>query len=385
MKGDPLPYSTQIAGDKKILFIPHKLDVDSNKECFEFTAMISVVAAEYGFEIQITKRECLPAFWNTVKALRNVIEGFYFCLMRDEISPSDNVPTQFKTGWAYAQWYAYSAASGDQSGGSYVKINRSVKLSEAQGAAWTSKESLADLTRLGNTLRILASQAKLRIGPVRKYLKGKGFFVQTNAGKKPSAGLYLQEELERVTLCWSQKVEAIEQRYNAIPEHFSQLGPGDTMATILEVFNIENPTNIKKIEEARTSRIPDLLVDAPKVRGQKPEKVIAKGAGLPEKLIAIGGGDSVRTIGKVMYSPLIRGLTKNTFIDLVIREVNGILRNRGSLVATRIAQLAAVNPQPAELETLTNAESYVTIAAQTYLEIIPDRRGNSTWDGVFPV
>jgi len=384
-EGEPLPFTLTRSGEEKIAFIPLDLGAEADDVIVSFVTMFSVLADAAGYEIKASGRAVAATFWNTVKALHPGLEGAFFCLDRDSITPMDNIPAKHKLGWDFALWYAYSRASGDNEGGKYLRIKRQTSLAALEGAAWSSKESLADLSRLTSSIRNLAGEFASKVGPIRKFLKGKGYFQESNAGKKPGAGLYLPEELEIVQDNWHARVNSISNVYDTMPEHFSGIGPGDKIATLIKEFNIPNAETTRKIEEAKKNRLPELLVKAPKVRGKSQEMTIAKGSGLPEKLISLNGGDSVRTVGKVMYSPLC-GLTRNDFTDTVIKEVNSILSGRGSRTARIIsANEASTEARVVELVAKSRvAEPFVTAAASVYLEVIPDRRGNTAWDGTFP-
>jgi hypothetical protein len=380
---DPLPFTYTSISGTNTLFIPDVINTEDNK-IVRPSAMILKLAQMAGIELQITKREVKTTFWNSFKALNDAIEGLYHCLSREEISPLDNIPKEFKLGWDFALWYAYVGMSKDYNGGRYLSITKQTSLSGSSGTAWTSNESLADLNRLTSTLRTIAmAHGSIKPGKVKKFFRNKGYFLQAHVGKRPSAGLYHTEELPIVSQNWEERVAKVSKIYDKIPESFNQLGPGEQVSSLMREFNIENSSITKKIEESRIARIPELLVDAPRVRGQKPQKTIAKGSGLPEKLLSLQGGESVRTIGKVMWSPIIMGYNKNQFIDLTIKEVNGQNQRGKSYIGSLMVK--ASNDEDEDLEELLKGvEPFVAIAAQTYLEILPDRRGNPAWDAVFP-
>jgi len=382
--GDPLPFSVTWTGDKYTLFIPYQVTAD---------VLVHKAAAYYfklgdmaGFEMKVTRREVDNAFWNSVKALLPALEGAYLCLNRKEITPMANIPKEYKLGWDFALWYSYAAMTGDENGGAYLQMPRVTSLKGSSATAWVTKERLADLVRLTSTIRLVSLQiGKSKDGIIRKFLKGKGYFLQQCVGKQPGAGLYHAEELPIVQENWRSRRERISVIYDKIPEKFSNIGPKNNVASIIALFNIENTSEVKKIEEYRATRIPELLIDGPKPKkGEPPTKLIAKGSGLPEKMINISGGNTVRSIGKVMYSPLIKGYTRNEFIDFSIKETNSLRHKKGQSLMMRM-RTAAHEHEDYDTEMLLEGLSpYVTAAAQTYLEIIPDRSGNPAWDAVFP-
>jgi hypothetical protein len=385
-EGDPLPFSVITKGNRTTFYIPKELP-ENDEKLVKFVALFVSIAESVVDKIEITKREVKPAFWGTCKALQDSLEGAFYCLKRETILPQDNIPANLKTGWDFALWYAYSGASGDTDGGNYLRINRLTSLSSVSDTAWGSKESLADLVRITNSIRTISTKYGGKLGECKKFLKGKGYFQQMACGKKPSAGLYQPEELDLVVRNWETKFTSVNEAYDAIPLTFAAVGPGDKTATIVSRFNIANPANIKKIEETRLARIPELLVDAPKVRGKKQEKTISKGNDLSEKLISISGGNIVRTIGKVFWTPL-QECSKNVFVDLCIEETRSLLSGRGSRIHRRLTELEGiVTPSDVQRElasTLRSCMTYVSAAANVYLEVIPDRRGNSAWDAAFP-
>jgi len=383
--GDPLPYSIIPKDGTNVGYIPVGLPDDSTT-LVEFTGFFVKLCHEAGFTIDVTKKEVKSTFWGTVKALKDSFEGAYFNLMRTDVAPQDSIPAKFKAGWEFSLWYAYSKCTGDTTGGSYLKIHRVTSLTAVSTTAWGSKESLADLTRLTSSLRQLSeSIGKQKVTQLKKFLKGKGYFQQTNCGKKPGAGLYHPEELDIVTEAWTTKFNRIGEIYDNIPNLISAISvPGDKVATIMTRFNIQNPDQVKSIEESRANRIPELLVNAPRQRGREQEKTIAKGTDLPAKLIAMDGGNTIRSIGKVMWSPLCTGMSRNTFTDIAMREARAVVTGGGSSIARRINTLSDMEHPPEELNVLTNAQSFLLAASSCYLEVIPEKRGNPAWDGAFP-
>lgn len=243
---------------------------------------------------------------------------------------------------------------------------------------------MVEISRLNAFIRAVAEKKSADLGSVKNFLKGEAYFIQKYVGKKPVAGLYTDEEMPLLTQNWASKTQMIKDVYRDIPKTFAELGPSG-ISEYLKKFNIETPSKIKSIEEAKMKRIPMLIVISGRGKGQSKE--IAKGGNLPEKLINIDGGDNVRTIGRVMYSPNL-GVNMNYFTDLAMRQVNSLLdRDRKmTYLDSRIADLASWNTPEAgaELAVLESIMSQVQQAAQVYLEVIPNRRGNPSWDAAFP-
>jgi len=352
-----------------------------------FAAVYYQLTQMAGFVAKPTSREVAPAYYSLYKNLAKTVEGSYHCMNRDEIAPQDNIPEEFRIGWNFGLWYAYVGATGDTDGGSYLRITKQTKLTAEATSAWAEGTKITDLTRFTSSLQTLCKAIGARREmSVRKVFKPKGFFLQTNGGKKPVAGLYHPEEIEIVQMNWESRMQKIADLYDQLPSKISDMGPKNNVATYVQRFNISNTEVAKKIEECKSTRIPELLVDGPKGKDRKPTKMIAKGSDLPQKLSSINGGDSVRTIGKVMYTPVVQGFTKNQFVDLVVKEVNSKLSDaRFSYLSKMITKLETDKTAPSsELEKYVMVEPYVSLATSVYLEVIPDRRGNSSWDGVFP-
>jgi len=98
--------------------------------------------------------------------------------------------------------------------------------------------------------------------------------------------------------------------------------------------------------------------------------------------------EKIRTTGRVLWSPLLGDLKPNEFVDLVIRDTKSLLDKTSKLswFDQELKRLLESTSRTDRVlyERYIGAVSQIHLATQVYLEIIPDRRGNSTWDAVFP-
>lgn len=383
--GDPATFSCiPTPGGKTRVYFPEAIPEDKQDERLSTLGLLIEIAEFCDYDVYVTRRETDPTLWTTLDALKDTILGAYYCLSRDKIAPVDNVPKNLKGGWEFIQWYAYSRGANDNSAGDYLKIPRVVSLLSASGAAWGSNKQFTDLVRITALLRLAGGHASKKLDDPKKFLKGEGYFLEKYAGKKPIGGLFADEELTVVVRNWTTKSDNIRNAYSRIPNTFRDLPEGGISAAVA-AFNIRAPPLIKDIEDAKSKRISNLLVTTG--RGRNQTKEISKGGNLPEKLLAINGGDSVRTIGKVLWSPLYVGTTQNEFTDLVMRNANSMLRREGNVLPYLDTLLIAARNNPAmreEVERLESIMAPVGQATQVYLECIPDHQGNQAWDSVFP-
>jgi hypothetical protein len=367
------------------VYFPRTIPEEKGDQRLSTLGLLIEIAEFCDYDVYETKRESTASLWNTLDVLKDAILGAYYCLSRDKISPMDNVPKELKAGWEFILWYAYSKASGDSERGDFLKIPRLVRLISSTGAAWGDGKQFTELTRITTLLRLAGAHASKKLDAPKKFLKGEGYFLEKYAGKKPIGGLYADDELALVVQNWTQKSDRIKKVYKDIPDSFTGLGPAGISATIAQ-FNIQTEQRIKNIEDAKQRRIPSLLVTSG--RGRNQTKEIAKGGNLPEKLLSIDGGDSVRTIGRTLWSPEFTGITQNQFTDIVMRNTVSQLSRRDQILGFFDQQLTYFRDTPGQNASFLayNAISgAVSQATQLYLEVIPEHRGNPTWDSVFPI
>jgi hypothetical protein len=380
-KGDPSPLSLITLDEKTYLFLPKELPDDNKEKCLTTLGFLIKMAKDCNISIAETEKPLSKTFWKTIDLVSDSVYGAYVCTQREKLSPGVNIPAEMKLGYEYMLWYAYSKAANDQSGGQYLAIPRVTSLFASVGNPWGQDKQFSEITQLYSLLRFFAAIYSKKIDSPKKFLKGEGYFLERFVGKKPVGGLYTDEELPKAVQHWTDKVKKVKDVYHNIPDKFSSIGLSG-ISEILKRFNIETPKTIKDVEDAKSKRIPLLLVKSGKGKNQKTE--IAKGGNLPEKLISIEGGDSVRTIGKVLWSPNM-AISTNEFIDLVIKNTNSML--------DKSVKSAYIDVILSELRDKGQAQKHDQIAASigainqattVYLEVLPDKRGNSTWDAVFP-
>lgn len=388
---DPYPLTVAIVEGRSVLYVPNDLPTEhaSDEKIAEIIAVLCALATEAEVDIQITSRVVSARTWNSYAALYDAVKGAYYCLSRSEITPGSSIPAAYKTGWEYALWYAFVSASKikPDSGDTFFTIKRQTKLSSAGKEAWSDKETGADLLRLSNTIRHFAGlHGKQKCGGIDKFLKKKGFFIEHFCGKKPVAGIYTESELE--TLCeeWSEKVAKISYRYDGIGSGSVASRAGQTpngLQDVLSSFTLAKSDRSKKIEDTARSRVPDLLVETGSGRNKR--KVIVKGGTLGEKLLSINGGNSVRTIGKVTWSPEY-GLQKMQWIDACMGQARSLhLRTTPTWLEETYRRLGSAAADATLLEWYRGLEPAISAAAQIYLEAIQENTGNPTWSATFGV
>jgi hypothetical protein len=388
---DPYPLTISALEDQVVLYIPASLPADHKdiEKISEVVSMIASLADKAGFSIKITSREVKPTVWNTYVALHECVKGAYFNLSRSEILPSSSIPSQYKTGWDYSLWYCFASGAKlkSDSGDSFLTIKRQTKLSPALGGIWSDKSNAAELLRLSTTIQIIAKHLADELGPLDRFLKKKGYFVENFCGKKPVAGIYTDSELELLTEEWQAKISRVTKRYDIIRGRDNvQDACGDSpggLQDILGGFSEARSTRYKKIEETARSRIPDLLVETGK--GKDKRKVIVKGATLGDKIIAINGGSSVRSVGKLLWSSE-HAIPKAEWIDACMGQARSLnLRETPDWLARTIQRLGAAGADPTILEWYRRITPAIQHSAQIYLDCIQENSGNTTWDTTFGV
>jgi hypothetical protein len=333
-----------------------------------------------GFNVIASKREDITSFVRLLEASSDNIKGAYYCLERKEITPVANIPANLKRGWDFALWYAFASAAKEEVASDYIAIKRETSLVSTTGANWNPVRQFPDLSRLSSLIRLIAKSLSNKVVSPKKFLKGEGYFLEKFVGKKPMPGLFTNDEFAEVLEVWGSKQKFVKDRYSSIPDTFQRLPPRG-LGAYIGGFNNANPAIITAIEGAKASRIPMLLVTTG--RGRSAARVIAKGSTLPEKLRSIDGGDSVRTIGRVLYSPLT-GVSQNEFVSMAIRAAVQ-MHSKGSNVtdiADNFMVLASTDTN-VDLTQRKRLWSSVELAAQTYLEVVPDRAGFPAWDAIF--
>jgi hypothetical protein len=336
-----------------------------------------------GFKGLVTKRELNTDFWNTVDATHDSVIGSYYCLKREEITPMENIPAEHKQGWNFALWYAFSRACSETSHSDYHSIHRETNLLATSGAAWGKNKQFVDYSRLLSLVRLLAQKLSNKVKNPRKFIKGEGYFLEKFCGKKPIGGLYTEDELQIVTQHWVNKQQEIKRRYASIPNQTELLSMGG-LSTIIREMNISSDSVIKNIEDCVDLRIPMLLIV--EGRGKSTKKVIVKGGNLPEKLIKCNGGLSVRTIGKVLWSPLIKGFTQNVFIDMCFSQARSLIeRGKGKKGPDFLTSQLDSETDPEMKSLLAGASSSINQAASVYLEVYPEHTDKESWNAIFAV
>lgn len=339
-----------------------------------------------GWETIETHHAVDGALWTTLEAISDAITGVYYCLSSSKgaIFPQKNLPKAYQRGWDYALWYCFSSAAKVNEHNDGFTIERCVNLLPPDKGTWGGKMGkFADYDRIATLLRMLSQHMKVNIGPVYPFLKSRGYFVNKLVGKKPVKGLYLQEELEHLVSEWASRSVEVEENFNKLPKQFKDIPPGMTLTKYLSRLAVPLSKEAKIIEDAKSKRISDLLVV--EGRGRSTRRVIAKGSDLPEKLVSINGGDSVRTIAKVLYSPYCCATTQSAFISATMAETKSLNLRDDRSYLEYLQDLASKGKASPSQEDILLDRVGIQLASQTYLEILPDRVGSISWDSAFGV
>jgi hypothetical protein len=377
--GDPLPFTTKSEGKYTTVYLPSEIQ-ELTPEGKETLAIIVKLCEIAGFDINATERVIdWQDFSSTLEASHKSCVGAFYCLKRDEIVPTTNIPKEYSTGWEYAQWYAFTKAINDLEHADYMSIPRVTSLIVAEGAAWSKTKQFTTFQRLSVLIRLISQTMGDKVKHVKKFLKGEGYFITKFVGKKPFGGLLLQEEFELLLKEWERRETNVKDLYKDLEQNIKLPCAAGQFKQYMSKFNVELKGDAKKIEETATTRIPQLLVTSGK--GKKQQSTISKGGNLPEKLCNPSMNHTIRTAGRVMWSPLMKGVTQNQFIDLAIKLARRRLHPNS--LSTKSPDEEFEN----QVKNLVKDEKiaalvYTTasIAANVYLEIYPDYVGNSAWD-----
>jgi len=344
------------------------------------------IAEKAGFKTNGSEKSIDNSFWNLLEGMTDSIRGAYYCLMRDELSPVDNVPKSMKRGWDFALWYSFAAVARTNDYNEGFKIPRVTTMQSADKGAWTANKVFTDLDRLNTFIRSASAKIANKDHGIKDFIKGEGYFLGKLVGKKPVPGLYTASELEILQQDWETRNTATKAKLKALTAmKFSELPLGGTLNNALAKLQTAHTPDPKRIEEAKTRRIPELLIS--EGRGKLTKKVIAKGGDLPEKLTAIKGGDSVRTIAKVLYSPVCnRTIEINDWIHAIMAETRSRNLREGTTFFDKIENKINLKDELTLTEiAITQNVGDMQVAIQTYMEVLPDRFGSPAWDTTFGV
>jgi hypothetical protein len=312
--------------------------------------------------------------------MKDALHGAYLCLSRDNISYIESVPKELRLGWEFAFWYCQAHKTKIVDPNDLIKAPR-VSSIAVTGQVWGQSLGVAILTKVNNLVREAAKARSSRFCSIKTLLVNKQVVLSKFCGKRPVAGLYTQEELAVVNEYYDYKVECITKVYGNIPDDWKSFGPSGLHSYFNE-FSIKNPAKIQIIEDNRSKRIPELLVVTR--RGKQQDKSIAKGSTLNEKLISIDGGDSVRTIGRIMWSPLC-GVTQINFINQCMSITSEIVHKKNisssEIISVTLSELSGGEKD--KTQDWKKAEGLIHDCVSVYLECIPRREKDLSWTQVF--
>jgi hypothetical protein len=387
---DPQVFSSSIApGEARKVYFPLDIPDERKAKCLPPISKLLSICVAAGFEVASTSRFVDNSTWNILETLDDSISGALYCLKRDDsvITPVDNIPKSIVRGWDFALWYCFAAGAKTNDYNDGFKIPRVTSMLSAEKGTWGGAAGkYTDLDRVQSVVRLAAQNMSHHLGPVRKFLKHKGYFSNKFVGKKPVSGLYTNDEYTLLEKEWESRKVRIEGNFDSLPVSFKDIGSTSSLNNLLSNVQVGHSKDAKTIEDAKQKRIPDLLITEGRGRTQK--KVIAKGGSLPEKLKSVNGGDSVRTIAKLLYSPYYNGgLSQGDFVTICLTETkdkNMRYENTYMSELMKQAQDRKSKLTQLQVEAINNYGS-IQLVVQTYLEVIPDKVGNTAWDSTFGV
>jgi len=317
-------------------------------------------------------------FWANCVQMKDALHGAFLCLNRNTIEYVDNIPKSYEMGWEFAFWYCQAESTKILDSNELLKPKKVSNIT-LTGQVWGQGSSITLLTRVNNLIRAASKAQSVLLGDIHNMLKSKQHVVNTFCGKRPVRGLYTEEEFVIANDGYNSKVERIGIVYSNIPKSHKLLGPSG-LHTYFAEFSVKSPAQLQLIEDTKSKRIPDLLVTTR--MGKKQVSEIAKGGSLSEKLITIGGGNSVRTIGKVLWSPT-SGISQvqftNAVMTIAVECYHNSFYSQVEVIDKTIEDLK-VRDKSANWE---RARDSIHVGVTTYLEIIPGRESDPSWAVLF--
>jgi hypothetical protein len=336
-----------------------------------------------GFNIELCKDNNIAVYEATLAALEDNVWGAFLCLNRDVISVQSGVPAKYKPGWDFALWYCVNTKLKEAKPNQFLKLERQTSITSASqvGNAWRQNNSFTVLNQLESLIRAACKVFTGKLASPKGFIRSENFFLEKFVGKKPQKGLYTDEEYTDVCEYHDARVAMIKAVYANFPDQWSNFHR-DGLSAQLSLFNVRVDARIKNIEDAKSSRIPYLLVKRRQKGVKGPVDVISKGGSLADKLRDCGGGESVRTVAKVMWSPLT-GIPQSEFVPKAIiagyETVNATLHSVWTYIDSQYPSIrdgADVKPRLALRNSLYSC-------AQLYSDIYEDKRGIPSWDSAF--
>jgi len=372
-----IPFSLQKEGKETLVSFPAQKP--STDKLLSAVGLMFQFCQMAGLTPVPSEADDYTAIWNALDAKRDSLIGAMACLERDKISYVASVPTNISNGWDFAQWYSVMAGFHELDPNDFLKIKRVVSLHIAADA-WSKGGNLVISNRIDTIVRLAAQNCCPKVDSPKSFFKSEAYFIEKKCGKAPIGGLFLPEEFKVIKEDYSERVNKVKEKYSQLPTNWTNAVPR-YLSAILSTFSIEKRQTAKTLESTQSERIRPLLVWTGK--GTKRTQTIIKGASLHEKLVALGGGPSVRTIANVMFSPL-SGLEQSGFTTLCFKGVDRMYNHSDADWLIRQIDQLKVNNQPAASD-LEKAAPYVQACVSTYLEILPDRLDEPNWRLAFAI
>jgi len=374
----PLQMQYDKVKSKWLIALPTSTPPDEN--CSLAVGGIIQMANDANIElIECTDNSKDADFYNVIKALKGSIFGAYNCLRRDSLSLVENIPKEIRKGWEFALYQAFRKRAVVKDGLDLLHIPKTVTITPSDDTAWLKAEKLRFITDLMSFIKICAEAHTGKLTNPISYFKSEKFIVEKCIGKPPQGGLIHDVELTILKEDYEERCKKCREKLKHLRDWPPDLSKTGLETIYREISSIEKSQLSKKIETAKSSRIIPLTATSGK--GVKAVSKIVQGGSLTEKLIKINGGPSVRTIAKVMWSPLT-SVTPEMFAANILLAVRCRISISNKKLNPKDMQTMEENCGKAEYA-CGNDHSITSSAIQCYLDLIEDNAEASSWKTTF--
>jgi hypothetical protein len=306
------------------------------------------------------------------RGLSTQLIGAYNALKRDEITILDSVPTSYRLGWDYAIFHCFNSKTKITDGLDLMHQRKPKKITPEGTHAWAKKGKIVYIDRLQDLIKTAARACANKLAEPITFFKKKDYVIQTIIGSPPMEGLLHKCEFEILKQDHENRKLRCGQYYERLTN--DSITVDGLSAIYTDMTTIKKSDEHRRIAEAASARIPQLLVTTGK--GQKSKNSIIKGQTLADKCKNINGGNNVRMIAKVMWSPETK-ITQDSFITIVIKQVNLIVAANKEGATEKTKQIR----DNFDMECAKACKSYEVFATavQCYLELIEDNEDNASW------
>jgi len=361
---------------KKTLFLPTSIppnnDVKIAMGCLiNIARLTGLDLAECGKEDETTD------FYNILKAMKDTLQAVQNCLVSDKIKHLDNIPSKYRIGWDFVVWQTFKMRSKLKDGLDLLKQTKQEKITPDTTLAWLNKSSVKYVNRITELVKLACKNVSSKLAEPVTFFKSKIYVTEKIAGKKPNGACMHECELSILMNDFETRTEHISKMYDSM--QWKNATVDGLQALYTSMTETKKSAECKQILDTISSRTPLLLITSGK--GKKTETKIVKGASLHDKLQNINGGNNVRVIAKVMWSPLTT-ITSDSFASHVLQAVKLTVTSQKEKATEKNKELAA--KFTAEfLDTISPKQEIGDLAIQTYLSLIDDNRDVPSWKATF--